>query len=142
MDEQMRGAFVGLTLAHGQDDLIFAAREGVAFALRTCVEVLAELGVPMDPVIVTGGFSADPDFLQLLANVLNKPLLPAAERDASGYGAALMGAVSVGALPLPADPVARGEFVHPDDMQATRHNNRYADYQKLRSFSQRLSREL
>src|SRR5207302_7513779 len=86
MDEGARAVFFGLHLAHTAGDVLFAAREGVAFALRTCVEVLRELGIPDDAIAVTGGLSADRDFLVLLANVLGRPLRLAAHREGSAYG--------------------------------------------------------
>jgi len=46
IDETRTGELVGLTDAHTRDDTVFAVREGVAFAMRRCVEVLLELGIP------------------------------------------------------------------------------------------------
>jgi len=85
MDEQARGSFVGLALDHTARDLSFAAHEGVAFALRGCVETLDELGVPSDPLLVTGGLSVNEDFLPLLADVLNRPLQRASHAEGSGW---------------------------------------------------------
>src|SRR5437588_6284787 len=133
MDEGARAMFFGLTLAHTAGDVLFAAREGVGFALRACVDVLRELGIPDDAIAVTGGLSADSDFLVLLANVLGRPLRPAAHREGSAYGAALLAAHTVGALPLPASPLLTGELVHPDAGQVAWHAHRYAIYQGLAS---------
>ena len=133
MDEGARAMFFGLTRAHTAGDVLFAAREGVGFALRTCVEVLRELGIPDDAIAVTGGLSADSDFLVLLANVLGRPLRPAAHREGSAYGAALLAAHTVGALPLPAGPLLRGEVVHPNAGQVAWHAHRYEIYRRLAS---------
>src|SRR5919108_5733403 len=136
MDEGARAMFFGLTLAHTTGDVLFATREGVGFALRTCVDVLRELGIPDDTIAVTGGLSADASFLALLANVLGRPLRAAAHREGSAYGAALLAAHSVGALPLPAGPLLAGELVHPDAGQVVWHAHRYAIYQRLASSMQ------
>src|SRR5947209_5662360 len=135
MDEGARAVFFGLNLAHGADDLLLAAREGVGFALRTCVDVLLELGIPVDAIAVTGGLSADRAFLALLANVLGRPLAPAAHREGSAYGAALLAAHAVGALPLPAGPLLTNEVVHPDARQVAWHAHRYDIYRRLSSRS-------
>jgi xylulokinase len=132
MDEGARAMFFGLTLAHTTGDVLFAAREGVCFALRACVDVLREL-IPDDAIAVTGGLSADASFLALLANVLGQPLRAAAHREGSAYGAALLAAHTVDALPLPASPLLTGELVHPDAGQVAWHAHRYAIYQGLAS---------
>src|SRR5919204_1583964 len=133
MDEGARATFFGLTLAHTAGDVLFAAREGVCFALRACVDVLRELGIPDDAIAVTGGLSADASFLALLANVLGRPLRAAAHREGSAYGAALLAAHTVGALPLPAGPLLTGELVHPDAGQVAWHAQRYEIYRGLAS---------
>ncbi len=131
MDGGARAAFVGLDLTHTADDLLFAAREGVAFALRRCVEVLEELGVPTEPVLVTGGLSADSGFLALLADALDRPLAAAAQREGSAFGAALL-AVEAGGGALPTTgPVRSGAVVQPGPARAAWHDRRYAVYRRL-----------
>jgi sugar (pentulose or hexulose) kinase len=95
--------------------------------------VLRELGIPADAIAVTGGLSADASFLALLANVLGQPLRPAAHREGSAYGAALLAARTVGGLPLPAGPLLTGEVVHLDPGQVVWHAHRYAIYRRLAS---------
>jgi xylulokinase len=133
MDEGARAMFFGLTLAHTAGDVLFAAREGVCFALRACVDVLRELGILDDAIAVTGGLSADAGFLALLANVLGRPLRAAAHREGSAYGAALLAAHMVGALPLPAGPLLAGAVVHPNAEQVAWHAQRYEIYRRLAS---------
>ncbi len=135
MDEQARGVFVGLALDHTARDLSFAVREGVAFALRACVETLNELGVPSDPLLVTGGLSVDGDFLPLLADVLNRPLQRASHPEGSGYGAALLAASAAG-RPLPSPAVAgAGLRYRPRAAHAVWHARRYAAFRGARQHS-------
>jgi len=135
MDEQARGSFVGLALDHTARDLSFAVREGVAFALRACVETLNELGVPSDPLLVTGGLSVDRDFLPLLADVLNRPLQRASHPEGSGYGAALLAASAAG-HPLPSPAVAgAGLWYRPRADRAVWHARRYAAFRWTRQHS-------
>ena len=131
MDESATGLLFGLNLAHRAEDLMFAAREGVAFGLRVCLDVLEETGIAMDPVVVTGGLGADPDFAALLANVLGRPLLPAAQREGSGYGAALLAALCAGALPAPRNPLVMGGAIEPNTASQYWHDRRYAIYRRL-----------
>lgn len=131
MDESARAAFFGLNLKHTAADLTFAAREGVAFALKACVDVLDELGIPTDPLIVTGGLSLDAAFMTLLANVLGRPLTPAAHAEGSAYGAARLAAMAAGVLPGEIETALSEPLVWPDPASVARHARRYAVYERL-----------
>ena len=130
MNEAARGASFGLNLAHTAADLRDAAREGVAFALRRCVETLAEMGLPMNPIAVTGGLSRDPAFRALLANVLARPVSAAARSDGSAHGAALLGALAAGAT-ISAEPMISDAPVQPDPARVAWHDRRYGVYIKF-----------
>ena len=45
--DEARGAFIGLTLAHGRAELARAVLEGAAFAMRSLAEPLAAAGAPI-----------------------------------------------------------------------------------------------
>ena len=53
-DEGARGAFVGLTLAHGRGHLVRAVLEGAAFAVRDVAEPLAAAGAPVTELRLAG----------------------------------------------------------------------------------------
>lgn len=131
MDEAASAAFFGLNLSHTAADLSAAAYEGVAFALRACVEVLSELGLPMETLAVTGGLSNSPSFMSLLADVLGRTLVPSAQREGSAYGAARLAALAIDALPCPASPLLSSPPVQPDPARAAWHARRYEVYRQL-----------
>ena len=55
-DAAATGLFAGLTAGHGQEALVFAVLEGVAFAFADGVDVLVEAGArPIRPLLVGGG---------------------------------------------------------------------------------------
>lgn len=97
LDPTMRGAWVGLALAHDRSALLRAAVEGVAFAIRTAMDAL---GRPESPsaVRVAGGGSTHPAWRQLLADVLGMPLDAVDVTAASGRGAALLGGCALGVI--------------------------------------------
>jgi xylulokinase len=97
LDPTMRGAWVGLLLAHDRTALLRAALEGVAFAVRTAMDAL---GSPESPsaVRIAGGGSTHPAWRQLLADVLGRPLDAVDVSAASGRGAALLGGCALGVL--------------------------------------------
>jgi len=98
-DPDARGAWVGLRLVHTRGHLLRAALEGVAFAVRQGVEALLATGVPATELRLAGGGSFDPRWRQLLADVLEQPLLATATSSPSSLGAALLAGVGFGAWP-------------------------------------------
>jgi xylulokinase len=98
-DPSARGAWVGLRLSHGRGHLLRAALEGVAFAIRQGTEALLATGVPATELRLTGGGSIDSRWRQLLADVLDQPMLGTPTAAASALGAALLAGVGFGAWP-------------------------------------------
>src|SRR5438046_1034833 len=74
-DPTAKGAWIGLGLAHGRGHLLRAALEGIAFAVRQGLEALLATGVRTTDLRLAGGGSLDPRWRQLLADVLERPLL-------------------------------------------------------------------
>ena len=98
-DPLARGAWVGLRLSHSRGHLLRAALEGVAFAVRQGLEALLATGVAATELRLAGGGTFDPRWRQLLADVLEQPLLATATTAASALGAALLAGVGFGAWP-------------------------------------------
>jgi xylulokinase len=98
-DPDARGAWIGLRLVHTRGHLLRAALEGVAFAVRQGLEALLATGVPATELRLAGGGTFDPRWRQLLADVMEQPLLATATSSASSLGAALLAGVGFGAWP-------------------------------------------
>jgi xylulokinase len=96
-DPSAKGAWVGLQLAHSRGDLLRAALEGVAFAIRQGMEALVATGVDAREVRLSGRGSPDPRWRQLLSDVLGGPLLATSTTAGSALGAALLAGVGFGA---------------------------------------------
>jgi xylulokinase len=99
-DPLARGAFVGLTVRHGQAHLTRAVLEGVAFGLRDSFVLMQEAGLAaIDQVRITGGGARSPLWRQILANVLGAELVTVNTTEGAAYGAALLAATGTGAYP-------------------------------------------
>ena len=98
-DPNARGAWVGLRLTHSRGHLLRAALEGVAFAVRQGLEALLATGVPATELRLAGGGTFDPRWRQLLADVLEQPLLASTTPAVSALGAAMLAGVGFGAWP-------------------------------------------
>jgi xylulokinase len=96
LDPGMRGAWTGLDPRHDRRDLLRAALEGVAFAVRDALDHLLAPGEHVDRIRLAGGGTTDPGWRQLLADVLGQPLAPVEIPAASALGAAQLGARAAG----------------------------------------------
>lgn len=98
-DERARGAFVGLTLAHGRAHLFRAVLEGAAFAMRHVAEPLAEAGAPALELRMAGRPSPGDLWARIKADVLGVPAVIPAVGETAVLGAAIIAAAGVGAMP-------------------------------------------
>lgn len=93
-----RGSFAGLALEHGRAGMVRAVLEGVAFALRDCLDAVLE-GVRSGAleIRVSGGAARSDLWMRILASVLERPLLAGESTAGAAYGAAILGGVAGGA---------------------------------------------
>ncbi len=85
-DPDATGTVDGLTFATTPRDLRQAALEGVAFRLAAVADLLPEL----DEVVATGGaLLRDPDWIQIMADALARPVTVSGVEEASLRGAAV-----------------------------------------------------
>ena len=86
------GAWTGLTLAHGRDDLMRSALDGVVGLLRLRLDDLRAAGHAPRRVILGGGGIAHPAWHELLAGALGLPVRDAATAWLTPAGAARLAA--------------------------------------------------
>jgi len=111
-DEHVRGAFLNLGLGHGKNELLRAVLEGVAHNLAWTVSEMGKVRERCTKLKAIGGGAQSDLWLQILADVTDRPIERVENpRLAGAIGAALMGAVAVGALP---NVVAIASLVHTD----------------------------
>ncbi len=96
MNEQARGAFIGLTLGHTRAEMERAVLEGVAYSLRDCLEIIRSLNLSIDRMILSGGGARSPLWQQILADVLQQPLYHTETREQAALGAILCAQVACG----------------------------------------------
>jgi gluconokinase len=113
------GAAVGLRLATTASDLLRAGMESVAYCLAALYEDLATQAVAEHNIVANGGaILRSPAWLQMLADVLQHPILALpAEEESSARGAALMALEFSGliaSLSDADDPVQYGRIIEPN----------------------------
>jgi gluconokinase len=112
-----RGAYVGLTHAHGRPQLIRAALEGVCQQLALVLAAMRDAGNEVREIRATGGFARSGLWRQMLADTLGMPVGFPAGREGSGFGAAMVGMEALGmvdSIERAADLVEIAEVVEPN----------------------------
>jgi xylulokinase len=133
-DPNARGAFVGLTVRHTRAHLTRAVLEGVAFGLRDGLELMRDAGVTMPGEFrASGGGTKSPLWRQIVADVLDVPVVTVGTAEGAAFGAAVLAAVGAGWFASVADAettlvssAERTEPRRPDDYAAA-----YATYRSL-----------
>jgi len=95
-DPNARAAFCGLSVTHGRGAMTRSVLEGVAFALRDCLDTVTGAGATPTNGRVSGGGSRSRLWLQIVASALELPLEIMATDQGSAFGAALLGGVAGG----------------------------------------------
>jgi xylulokinase len=95
-DPYVRGAFLGLSTRHGRAHLTRALLEGVAFALRDCLELIRDKGIVIREIRATGGGARSSFWLQIMADVFGLPITRVENPEGGAAGAAILAGVGVG----------------------------------------------
>jgi xylulokinase len=132
LDPHARGAWIGLTAAHQRRHLVRAVLEGVAFSLKDCFALLAEQGLPLAQLRVTGGGARSALWRQICADALERPVTTLAADEGPAFGAALIAGTAVGLYPSLEAACERtvrlAEEVAPDSATAPAYRAQYELY--------------
>jgi xylulokinase len=96
LDTQSKGAVLGLSLATGKGDIIRAILEGVSFEMKYNLELLQEAGVKIDEIRAIGGGAKSERWLQLKADMYDKPVVAMDVSEGVCLGAAILAGVAIG----------------------------------------------
>jgi gluconokinase len=93
-----RGILFGLATHLGPPHVARSVFEGVCYRMRSIVDALDEVAGPTTEIRATGGFTRSEVWRQMLADVLNRPMLQTDAAQASAFGAAGLALIGIGAL--------------------------------------------
>ena len=110
--------------------------EGVVFALRQALDVMLEMGIPVEEITASGGGTNHPLWLQLQADIFNRPSHRMLTKEAASVGAALLGGIGIGVFEDAHAAVRRAvrrydAVVMPDPANVERYAESYATYCQL-----------
>lgn len=95
LDPDLRGSWLGLSLAHGRGHLTRALLEGVALSLRDVLETMRPL-VKLERLLAIGGGSRSDLWLSIVGSALHLPLARTEIEEGPARGAAILGLVGAG----------------------------------------------
>jgi xylulokinase len=145
MDPYAKGTLVGLGLHHGIGDIWRAVLEGIVFGMRHHVEVFTERGLAVSRVFAADGGAKSDLWLEIAADVLERPVRRIAQHPGSCLGAAFLAAKAMGAIhdwSRIADYVEEERIFEPRPERSRRYLEKYAlwreTYERLKTLYPRL----
>jgi xylulokinase len=134
LDATARGGWIGLTAKHARADMIRSLIEGVCYSQKDCLDIIEQLGVLVQSVRVSGGGGRSAFWRQVLADVLDKPVVTLETQEGSAYGAALLALAGTGERPV--DDICRTaireiEVLPPRAQESLIYQNGHAVYRSL-----------
>ncbi len=136
LNPNAEGVIFGITANTKRSEIAYAVFEGVAFSLRHSLEAIVKLGVVPKSIKVGGGMSKNLVLVQILANVLQIPLIVPCVEETGCFGAALMAGISVGHYTSVEDAIARvnhpkTKVYYPDKTLKALYDKRFSRYVEL-----------
>ncbi|MBO5069181.1 MAG: xylulokinase [Roseburia sp.] len=134
-DTNARGTFIGMTMDTTRADLTQAVLEGVAYAIRDCVEVARSLGIVINSSKICGGGAKSPLWKKIMANVLNVELECMESEQGPGMGGAMLAMVACGEYN--SVQVVCGKFTHvasivkPEPELVAKYEKHYQKFKKI-----------
>ena len=134
-DVTARGAFIGMRPDTTRGQMTLAVLEGVAFALRDCLEAAKRNGAAIARTKLCGGGAKSPLWRKIVANVMDLPVEIPQTEQGPAFGAAMLAMVGCGEyadVQEAASAIVRvKETVYPDEETAARYEARYRHFTKL-----------
>ena len=134
-DPDARALFLGMSMDTTRSDMTLAVLEGVAFAMRDCLELAKKLGIEVNAAKLCGGGAKSPLWRKIMANVLNVPMQFIESEEGPGYGAAILAAVACGEYSSVQEASGKlvrvTETVFPEEKTVQKYEKKYQKYKKL-----------
>ena len=96
MDNGSKAAMIGLTLEHTATDIYKALMEGVTYEILTNIEHLMSAEIEIQKLFATGGGATSEKWLQIKADILNRPITSLSAKEVGACGTCMMAGVAIG----------------------------------------------
>jgi xylulokinase len=130
-----KAVFFGATLRHTKAHFIRAILESVAYMLKRNLSLLENLGIPIHTIYSLGGAARSNLWLQIKADVLQKPITTLQVEEAACLGGAILGATATGQYDTIDEAVLHmvqpKQIIEPDPSLDTVYQHGYDRYVQL-----------
>jgi len=130
-----KAVFFGATLRHTKAHFARGIMESVAYMLKVNLDLVEGLGIGVEEVRSIGGGARSDLWLQIKADVLQKPVATVEVEEAALLGAAITGAAGTGIFSSLEEGVSRmvrlKERIEPNPLRASVYQKGYAQYVEL-----------
>lgn len=134
-DDRSKGAVLGLTLSTGRGELLRAFLEGITYEMKLNLELLESAGVSVERLRAIGGGAKSGFWLQLKADMWDRPVEAMDVSEAPCLGVALAAGAALGEYPSPADAarnlVQSVKTYEPDVKRAAYYDERFEIYREI-----------
>lgn len=96
MDNHAKALIAGLTLEHTNYDIYKALMEGVTYEMMLNIEHLEHFGITLKWLFATGGGAASDEWLQIKADILDRPVTALDAAEAGACGTCMLLAAAIG----------------------------------------------
>ena len=129
------GVMLGLNLETTRGDILKGLIEATTFYLRECLESLPATGITIEDFRAVGGGSKSEAWLQIVADVMGRPVVRPQISEAGVLGAAIIAGAGCGvfaALETGVETMVKLErTVDPNETERARYDERFARYRQL-----------
>ncbi len=131
LDENARGAFVGLSAMHTKRDMLRAIMEGVMYSQRQCLDVLRGMGVVSSEMLAVGGGGTSKVWRQMMADIYSLPVTTVQNREGPALGAAILAGVGAGIYKSVPDACAAIIRTNPSQQPIAENSGKYEPIYEL-----------
>lgn len=128
------GSFSGLRLNTTRGDIYQAIMESLAFEMRIIIEMFAQEGIDIDEIHATGGGANSDLWMQLKADIYNRPVVRLKDAQLGALGCAMITAVADGAYSSLQQAVdcclKKQKTFDPNPENVSLFNEKYAQYKR------------
>ena len=134
-DMNARGAFIGMRADTTRSQMSLAVMEGVAFALRDCIEIAKSGDLKIESTKICGGGAKSRIWKTIIANVFGVPVSVLNTEEGPAYGAAILAMVGANEYASIDDAVNNmvtvKETIYPMGDLTEKYNEKYHKFKQL-----------
>ncbi|XP_015602232.1 FGGY carbohydrate kinase domain-containing protein [Cephus cinctus] len=137
-EPSLQGMISGLSLSTDEENLAtlyLATVQALTYGTKHILEVLTTAGHEINTILICGGLSQNPLFVQTQADVLGLPVLLPHQRESVLVGSAILGACAAGAFPSMHDAIqsmnGAATVVTPRKLLYEHHERKYKVFKKM-----------